>query len=369
MASQLLALAGPASELMRIPKPVGILNIFFPYMYGFFFIRLMDDDGHSAQHTLLVQFPILFFSAFILRSVGCVWNDIVDMELDKLVVRTRTRPLPRGAISSTAAHWLAFALFAIWMGTIGVLLPTRASIMYATPLTGMVIAYPYMKRITNYAQVWLGFTLAWGVFFGAAIAGFDMLEYMAQSMHNADAHTLALHLMDGRIYGLTSLHLVYVVWSIIHDTIYAFQDYKDDKKAGIKSMALSLSGKTKPVLWALAEMQVILLILTSICATSVTSDYLEGSTSLYFSETEQQPWRSASDTSTGFPTLMALALQERRIFWVIAVLGNALVLSLMVGRVNLSDPVDCARWFKAGSIGVGSTIGIGLLLEYIWQVL
>lgn len=357
---------GPAAELMRISKPVGILNIFFPYMYGFFFIRLVDDTGHSVRHTLLIQFPVLFFSAFILRSVGCVWNDIVDMDLDKLVERTRSRPLPRGAISSTAAYGLAFVLFACWLGTVGVLVPTtRAGTWYAMPLTGMVIAYPYMKRITNYAQVWLGFTLAWGVFFGAAIAGFDILVHMARPVHGLDGPVPALPLLDGRICGLTLLHLLYVVWSIIHDTIYAFQDYKDDKRVGIKSMALSLSGKTKPVLWVLAQVQVGLLVLTGMCATSSMS----GSTSLHLLDDQQQARINPHNTSTGFFLSTLGALQERWIFWFTAVLGNALALSLMVGRVDLSDPLDCARWFKMGSVAVGSTIGIGFLFEYIWKVL
>jgi 4-hydroxybenzoate polyprenyltransferase len=371
MASQFLSFAGPASELMRIPKPVGILNVFFPFLYGFLFIRVVDnDDSHSAQHTLLIQLPLLFFSAFIVRSTGCVWNDIVDMELDRLVERTRMRPLPRGAISSVTAHWLALALYAIWIGTLRVLLPTaRAVFVYGIPITAMVIAYPYMKRITSYPQVWLGFTLASGVFLGGAIAGFDILESTAGAMHNGDAHTLDFELLDRRAYGLTSLHLAYVVFAIIADTIYAFQDCKDDKKAGIKSMALSLSGKTKSALRALTHVQVILLMLTGLCSASDMSGYIEGSTSLYSSDNRQQDRLFASDASTSFPILMVKSLQERWIFWVVAVLGNALVLSVVVERVNPSDPVNCARWFKVGTVGVGSTIGVGLLLEYVRQML
>ncbi|KAG9200963.1 Para-hydroxybenzoate--polyprenyltransferase, mitochondrial precursor (PHB:polyprenyltransferase) [Epicoccum nigrum] len=365
MASQLLSLAGPASELMRIPKPVGIFSVFFPNLYGFLFVRVVEgDNGHSAQQTLLIQLPILFFSALIVRSAGCVWNDIVDMDLDRLVERTRTRPLPRGAISPAAAQWLAFFLYAIWIGTLRVLLPTtQALFVYGAPLTVLVIAYPYMKRITNYPQIWLGFTLAFGVFLGGTIAGFDIFQFMA------DANKLDFKLLDGRAYGLMLLHLAYVVFSIIADTIYAFQDCKDDEKAGIKSMALSLSGQTKPALWVLTHAQVILLMLTGMCFSSDMSGRVEGSTSLYVSETGQQPRLSASNTSTAFPLLMAKSFQQRWSFWIIAVLGNAIVLSLMVERVDLSNPADCARWFKMGTFGVGFTIGIGLLLEYVRQVL
>jgi len=363
MASQLLPIIGPASELMRINKPVGILNIFFPYMYGFLFVRLIDDASHSVRRTLGVQLPILFFSAFVLRSAGCVWNDIVDMDIDRMVARTRTRPLPRGAISPFAACWVASALFAIWAATVALLLPDPVRLAaYATPLTALVIGYPYMKRVTNYAQVFLGFTLAWGVFFGAAIAGFDVLEYLTRAFgsawttHNFDK--LTLHLSDKRVCGLTALHFVYVVWSVIHDTIYAFQDYKDDKKAGVKSMALTLSGKTKPVLWTLAEIQVMLLI--AACISSVPASVPAAQSLL------------SSGQPDGYLTLTSFvieALQLRWIFLVVAVSGNALVLSLMVGRVDLSDPQDCARWFKTGSVWVGSTIGLGFLLEYVSQVL
>ena len=368
MAPQLLSLAGPAAELMRIPKPIGILNVFFPFLYGLLFIRVVDnDDSHSAQHTLLVQVPLLLFSAFIARSGGCVWDDIVDMDLDKLVERTRTRPLPRGAISPKEAYWLALALCAVWIGMLRVLLPTtRAVFVYGILITAMIVAYPYMKRITSYPQVWLGISLASGVFLGGAIAGFDILEAMVDTIYNGD-----FGLLDGRVYGLTSLHLAYVVFSIIADIIYASQDSKDDKKAGIKGMAVSLSGQNKTVLWALSHVQVILLMLTAIFSASDVSEAtgVEGSTSLYSTQTEQRSWSAVNDQGIGFSALVAKSLQERWRFWIVAVLGNAVSLSLMVERVKLGDPVNCTRWFKLGTFGVGFTIGIGLLLEYTRQVL
>jgi 4-hydroxybenzoate polyprenyltransferase len=362
MASRLLSVVGPASELMRVEKPVGIFNIFFPYMYGFFFIRLLDDASHSVQRTLGVQLPILFFSAFVLRSVGCVWNDIVDMDVDKKVARTRSRPLPRGAITPFAAYCVAAALFAVWIGTVALLLPDPVRLaVYAIPLTALVVGYPYMKRITNYAQVWLGFTLAWGVLLGAAIAGFDIIEHLSEAVGIATTtrnfDTLVSDVCDARVVGLTALHFVYVVWSVIHDTIYAFQDYKDDKKAGVKSMALSLSGKTKPVLWTLSEIQVLLLIAATL-------------SSVPASVPEAPPLFSSGGLALGkLPTLIVEALLSRWLFLIVAVLGNAITLAFMVGRVNLDDPLECARWFKKGSVWVGSTIGLGFLLEYVWQVL
>ncbi|KAF2706179.1 hypothetical protein K504DRAFT_483928 [Pleomassaria siparia CBS 279.74] len=308
------------AELMRLHRPVGILNIFFPYMYGFFYTILVTYPKPSLYKTFFVQFPLLFFSTFVLRSVGCIWNDIVDADIDKHVARTRTRPLPRGAISPDVAYFFALALLAIW---------TRLSV-YEVPLTAIVVAYPYIKRITNYAQVWLSLTLAWGTLFGAAIAGFDVLAHVSANISQPSA------LLEPRICGLAALYLVYVTWSVIHDTIYAFQDYKDDK----------LIDKA---LWLLSHTQVLLLVIA--CMTM--GPELQG--------LPPASARSLRDVLA----LAFIALQYRWIFVLVAVLGNVVSLSLIVGKVDLGDSKSCAWYFKNGSIAVGSSIGLGFLLEFL----
>ena len=171
-----------------------------------------------------------------MRGAGCVWNDIVDRDLDAQVERTRDRPVASGRISVKAA--LAFAVALSLIGLV-VLLQLRglAQIVALASLIP-VAAYPFMKRITWWPQAWLGLTFNWGALVGwAAIAALD-------------APAMWLLWAGG------------IAWTLGYDTIYALQDIEDDALAGIKSSARALGPKARAgvagfyslalILWAAA---------------------------------------------------------------------------------------------------------------------
>ncbi|GAB5457543.1 MAG: hypothetical protein Hens3KO_05730 [Henriciella sp.] len=145
-----------------------------------------------------------------MRGAGCTWNDITDRDIDAQVSRTASRPLPAGDVTLNNAYiFLSLQLAAgalVWL-----CLPADAKIVaiLAIPL---VVAYPFMKRITWWPQLWLGFTFSWGALVGAATA-----SYVS--------------------YATVFLYLGLVCWTIAYDTIYALQDKDDDALIGVKSTA------------------------------------------------------------------------------------------------------------------------------------
>jgi 4-hydroxybenzoate polyprenyltransferase len=149
-----------------------------------------------------------------MRSAGCVYNDIVDRELDRSVERTRLRPLASRRVSVTAAWALTVGLCLI--GLVVLLQLNRTAQLLALGSLALVAAYPFMKRITWWPQAWLGLVFSWGALVGwPAVTG--RLE------------TSALWLYAGS-----------VAWVIGYDTLYAIQDMEDDALVGVKSSARRL---------------------------------------------------------------------------------------------------------------------------------
>lgn len=340
----------PYVELCRIDKPVGILNIFFPYFYGFAFAVLTSQPTPAPSEFLPVRLPLILFSTFILRSMGCAWNDIVDMDVDKLVERTKSRPMARGAIPPSIAYGFTAGLLVIWGATLVPLTPPSINLgSYAVPLTLLVMLYPYAKRFTNYAQVILGITLAFGALFGAAFDGIDSLAILSQAVIDiakAGDLTALKDAFDNRqVLGLVALYAIYVTWTVIHDTIYAFQDYRDDMKLGLRSTAVRLLSSAKPILSLLSIVQVLLLAEVAIL--------LNNDTSIPYSR-----------TVAGFFTSFIGSMSTQWPFILSTVLGNAVILAVMIIKVDLSDPRSCGWWFKTGSTLIGSSIGAGFALQY-----
>lgn len=198
--------AQPYVALARIDRPVGIWLLYLPCLMGLFLMRIQTGPA-----WIDLWWAILFLiGAVAMRGAGCTWNDITDRKIDAEVARTAARPIPSGAISLQNAYlFLAAQLlvgFLVWL-----CLPADAKwiAILAVPL---VIAYPFMKRITWWPQAWLGFTFNWGLLIGAATAA--------------------------SITGATVIfYLGLVLWTIAYDTIYALQDKEDDALIGVKSTA------------------------------------------------------------------------------------------------------------------------------------
>lgn len=191
---------------MRIEKPIGIWLLFFPAGIA----ACMAQRGAPDTPLLL----ILLLGAFITRSAGCVINDITDRKLDAQVERTRHRPLASGALSLHEA----LALLAL-LGAAALLLLAFlpvAVIGWALLAVPMIVAYPWMKRITWWPQLFLGLTFNFGAIIGWVATGAELTH-------------AAWIFYAGCIF-----------WTLGYDTIYAMQDMEDDRRAGIKSTALKL---------------------------------------------------------------------------------------------------------------------------------
>ncbi|MEM8827369.1 MAG: 4-hydroxybenzoate octaprenyltransferase [Pseudomonadota bacterium] len=195
------------ARLARLDRPIGTWLLFWPCAWGVLLA------GQPARDLYLL--PLFFVGALAMRSAGCVYNDIVDRDLDARVERTRHRPVASGAVSVGAA-WIFLILLSLVGLLVLVQLPPIAAFIALASLA-LVAAYPFMKRITWWPQAWLGLTFNWGALVGyAAVAG------------RIDAAALLLYAAG-------------VFWTLGYDTIYALQDIEDDALAGIKSSARRLS--------------------------------------------------------------------------------------------------------------------------------
>ena len=198
----------PFASLMRLDRPIGTWLLYWPCAWS---VALAGVDGRWAL------FLWLALGALAMRSAGCVYNDIVDRELDRQVERTRLRPLASRRVSPQSA-WILIAVLC-FIG-LAVLLQLRlAAALIALASIAPVAAYPFMKRITWWPQAWLGLLFSWGALVGwPAVRGTIDLP--------------ALLLWFGSI-----------AWVVGYDTLYAIQDKEDDALVGVKSSALRLGDK------------------------------------------------------------------------------------------------------------------------------
>ena len=198
----------PFASLMRLDRPIGSWLLYWPCAWS---VALAGVGGRWDL------FLWLALGAFAMRSAGCVYNDIVDRDLDVRVERTRLRPLASGRVSLIAAWVLAALLCLIGMAVLLQLNPIAQLVALAS--IALVAAYPFMKRITWWPQAWLGLVFSWGALVGwPAVTG--------------EIAPPALWLYAGS-----------VAWVIGYDTLYAIQDMEDDALVGVKSSARRLGSK------------------------------------------------------------------------------------------------------------------------------
>ena len=196
----------PFALLARRDRPIGWWLLFWPCAWG-----VALAGGAIERWELLLW---LLLGSIAMRGAGCVYNDIVDRDLDRQVARTRSRPLASGAVSLRAAWiWLGLLCLvglAVWLQING-----TAKLMALGSLA-LVAAYPFMKRITWWPQAWLGLVFSWG-----ALVGW-------------------LAIVPEFRWAMVLLYAGSIFWVIGYDTIYALQDREDDALVGIRSSALRL---------------------------------------------------------------------------------------------------------------------------------
>ncbi len=197
--------------LARFDRPIGWWLLYWPCAFG------LTLAGGIGDHWRLLLW--LLMGAIAMRGAGCVYNDIVDRDLDARVARTAARPLPSGQVSLKAAWIWLIALCAI--GLIVLLQLRWEAQLVAMGSLVLVAAYPFMKRITWWPQAWLGLVFSWGVPAG----WFAVTGTFSAAM---------LWLYAGTVF-----------WVIGYDTIYAMQDREDDAMIGVRSSALRLGGNIR----------------------------------------------------------------------------------------------------------------------------
>lgn len=190
--------------LMRLHQPVGFFLLLWPTLWAFW----IASAGHPNKFLVF----LFCLGALLIRSAGCVINDIADRHFDKYVARTKNRPLVTGMMSIREAFLLFSVLFLL--AFLLTLFMNRLTIMLAFIGAFLAIFYPFTKRFTHLPQSFLGLAFAWGV----------PMAFAAQ--------TESVPLIAWYVYLIAGL------WTFTYDTIYAMVDREDDKKIGIKSTAL-----------------------------------------------------------------------------------------------------------------------------------
>lgn len=203
----------PYALLARFDRPIGFWLLFWP---GAWAIAL---SGHAISRWWMIEWFLL--GSIAMRGAGCVYNDIVDRDLDRQVARTRSRPLASGAVSLKAAWIWLVSLCLVGLVVLFQLIPVAAGIALGS--LALVAAYPFMKRITWWPQAWLGLVFSWA----ALVAWGDLRGELDWAP------------------GLT-LYAGCIFWVIGYDTIYALQDVEDDALVGVRSSARALGKNVKP---------------------------------------------------------------------------------------------------------------------------
>jgi 4-hydroxybenzoate polyprenyltransferase len=211
----------PYMMLSRMDKPIGTWLLAWP---SFWSISIAAPPGGPLDISTLALFGM---GAFLLRGAGCTINDMWDRDFDKMVERTKSRPLAAGTITQWhALGWLGIQLSA----GLAILLQLHPySQLIGVASLPFVATYPLMKRVTGWPQAFLGLTINWGAIMGWA------------AVHDS---------LDWNVVG--PLYMSGFFWTLLYDTIYAHQDKTDDVKAGVKSTALTFGKKTKSYLTAFA---------------------------------------------------------------------------------------------------------------------
>ncbi len=218
----------PYARLMRLDRPIGTWLLVLPCWWS---VALASPKFPDL-------WPMFLFAlgSIVMRGAGCAVNDIYDRKLDAQVERTRLRPLASGAIKLWQAVVFVIILMLIGLGILACF--NRTTMIIGVASLGLVFAYPLMKRITWWPQLFLGFTFNWGILMGwSAVTG---------------------------VFGTITipLYIAGVFWTLGYDTIYAHQDIRDDEEIGIKSTARLFGAQSKRWVALFYAVAVVLMALT-----------------------------------------------------------------------------------------------------------
>ena len=202
-------------DLTRLNKPIGFMLLFWPCSWGLAYSMIENFNLKLFFYYLL----LFFLGSILMRSAGCIFNDIIDKDFDKKVQRTKSRPIASGKITVKKSFFyvvilclLAF-LVLIQFNTLTVIVGMASMILAFT--------YPFMKRITYWPQLFLGLTFNWGI----------LLAWTATN------NTISIEILP--------LYLSAIFWTLGYDTIYGTQDMSDDEIIGLKSTSIKFKNNIK----------------------------------------------------------------------------------------------------------------------------
>lgn len=228
-------------HLIRLDKPLAILLLFLPCLFGL----ALSVENIGNYYYLIIYFAL---GSLLMRSAGCVINDILDKNFDSQIARTKNRPIAANKVSKREA----FILFAILV-SLGfvVLLQFNLKVIFSGFAAFiLLITYPLMKRITFYPQIFLGLAF-----------NFGLLMAIIQINNSISLQAIILFLAT-------------IIWTVIYDGFYAFQDIEDDIKIGVKSCAIKFQKFPKFIFSCLAMAMFAAMILVGLIANYSLSYFL-----------------------------------------------------------------------------------------------
>ena len=202
-------------ELTRLNKPIGFMLLFWPCLWG-----LTVAYYFNIQVSIYFKYIILFFlGSVLMRSAGCIFNDIVDRDFDKKVERTKNRPIASGKISVFESF--IYIVLLCLVSLLILLQFNKLTIILGMSSMIFAFAYPFMKRITYWPQLFLGLTFNWGIIMG-----------LTALTNNISIEPLLLYISA-------------IFWTLGYDTIYGLQDMHDDEIIGVKSTSIKFKNNPK----------------------------------------------------------------------------------------------------------------------------
>ena len=202
-------------DLTRLNKPIGFMLLFWPCSWGLALGYSFNQDFGQFFYYLI----LFFFGSVLMRSAGCIVNDIVDKDFDKKVLRTKKRPIAAGKISIRNSFVYVFILCAL--AFLILVQFNLLTILLGVSSMFLAFSYPFMKRFTYWPQLFLGLTFNWGA----------IMAWTA--MNNNISYEIIL------------LYLAAIFWTLGYDTIYGAQDMADDEIIGLKSTSIKFKKNIK----------------------------------------------------------------------------------------------------------------------------
>ena len=202
-------------ELTRLNKPIGFMLLFWPCAWGLAYANCINQNTSLFSYYLI----LFFLGSILMRSAGCIFNDIIDRDLDKKVKRTKQRPIASGKISVSQS--LIYITALCLMAFLILLQFNLLTIILGLGSMILAFSYPFMKRVTYWPQLFLGLTFNWGI----------VMSWT--SMTNSISIEPII------------LYIGAIFWTLGYDTIYGTQDITDDEIIGVKSTSIKFKNNLK----------------------------------------------------------------------------------------------------------------------------